>query len=80
MDHEPLEECDAVHSRHFDIEDDDVWAVGDNQLAGFKGVFSSADDLDVLGRLEDADQDRPHQGGVVHDQNLDMAVASHDIV
>ena len=72
--HQPLEEVDAVHARHLDVERDHVGVGGTDHLARDQRVGRRADARHVGLRVDDLGQQAAHQRRVVDDQHLDLAV------
>jgi len=77
VNHELAQEGQAVHPRHFDVEDDDVRPVLDDQIASFERIVGPADHTDVLGSGQYPGEDGPDQCRVIHDEYLDGAATSH---
>ena len=67
--HQPVQERQAVHARHFDVEGQHVrFELGD-LVPGDVGVLGSADDLDFRVFLQKIGQNCPHEHRIIDDQD-----------
>jgi hypothetical protein len=71
--HEILEEGDAVHLRHFHIQGDHIGVERFDLLARHVRIAGDAYDLNARVAPQDVGEQTAHQGGVVHDEDLDPA-------
>ena len=69
--HEPAQEAQAVHARHFDVEGDEIRLVLQDHVSGDEGIRGSANDLDVGLAAQSVAQHLPHDRGVVDDEDGD---------
>ena len=67
--HDLLEEFEAVHVRHLDVERDDVGIERLDRVARLAGVAGLADDLDVRIDAAGSPDQAAHGGGIVDDEN-----------
>ena len=64
-----LEEFDAVHLGHLDIQDDDVGIAARDLLERENAVHRLVGDLQSRRRLDDLRDEVSHEGGVVDDED-----------
>jgi hypothetical protein len=70
--HDLLEELDAVHVRHLDVEGDDVGVQGLDHAPGLERVAGGADHLDLGVTGQGGRDQAPHGGGVVDDEDANL--------
>jgi hypothetical protein len=68
--HDLLQEGDAVHAGHFDVENQHVRFEIDDFIAGDIGVRGGADDFDARLGVEFFAEDLTHDRRVVHDEHF----------
>ena len=71
--HDQLEEGEARHARHVEIEGHDVDLEIGEAIAGVVGVGGATDELDVFVLAEDIGEDAAEERGVVHDKDANAA-------
>jgi hypothetical protein len=69
--HDDLQEGEAVHPGHLQVQGQDVRAQLHDAVAGREGVGGGADDLDAGIGLEGVGQDLADHGGVIDHQDAD---------
>src|SRR5579863_10158324 len=75
--HQLLQERQSVHSRHFDIQREDIGHEGENLVASHVRVWRRADHFQIRLPAESIRQDLTHNCGVVDDQNAYLTVSDH---
>src|SRR5690606_14874380 len=70
--HDLAQKGHPIHTRHFDIEDDDIRPLLLHFVDGEKRIGSGADDLDLRIVLQQIGEHLPHYCGVVDDQYFDF--------
>ncbi len=69
--HQLLEELEAAHARHFDVQSEHVWLEVLKLAPGGVAIERGADDLDLRVAAQDVAQRAAHQRRIVDHQHLD---------
>lgn len=75
--HEQLQECEAVHARHLQVEGKHIGLKLQQPIASHIGIFSRSDDLDLRIRCERLARIPADDGGVVDDEHADLSGCEH---
>ena len=78
--HDELEEGEAGHARHVEVERHDVDLEAGEAVARVVGVGGAADELDLLVLAENVGEHLAEDGGVVHGENTDAAAWAHHAI
>jgi hypothetical protein len=75
--HQTLEEIQAVHARHFDVQGQHVGIVLLDELARDERIGRGRHDFQIGVGVDDFRHQTAHQGGIIDAQHADFLVDSH---